>query len=71
MVFIREIKMPLTVRAFTVPDANGDFNIYLNESLSEEAKKRSLAHEEAHIKRNDFQSSAPASLIESRLCGKS
>ena len=30
MIHIREIKMPLTVRAFTVPDSNGDYNIYIN-----------------------------------------
>ena len=29
-IFIREMKMPLTIRAFTVPDANGDYNIYIN-----------------------------------------
>ena len=48
---IREIKMPLTIRAFTIPDANGDFNIYINEDLSDEAKKKSLAHEKKHIKK--------------------
>lgn len=64
MKIIREIKMPLTIRAFTVPDENGDFNIYINESLSDEAKRRSLAHEEKHIQRNDFQSCALAREIE-------
>ena len=29
-IFIREMKMPLTIRAFTVPDENGDYNIYIN-----------------------------------------
>ena len=36
--FIREAKMPLTIRAFTVPDENGDYNIYINNNLSDEAK---------------------------------
>ncbi len=47
LLFIREIKMPLTIRAFTIPDANGDFNIYINEALSDDAKKKSLAHEKS------------------------
>ena len=55
MIFVREIKMPLTIRAFTIPDANGDFNIYINEDLSDAAKRKSLIHEENHIKRNDIR----------------
>lgn len=64
MIFIREIKMPLTIRAFTIPDANGDFNIYINEALSDSAKKKSLEHEQAHIIRNDFQKEFTVKLIE-------
>ncbi len=66
-VFVRQIKMPLTVRAFTLPDANGDFNIYINEDLSDEAKKKSLAHEKKHIARNDFASVKAARLIEQEI----
>lgn len=65
MIFVREIKMPLTIRAFTVPDANGDFNIYINEDLSDAAKRKSLDHEKQHIKKNDFQKDISAKLIES------
>ncbi len=67
MLFIREIKMPLTIRAFTIPDANGDFNIYINEALSNEAKKKSLEHEKKHILKNDFQKDLSAKLIESLI----
>ncbi len=63
-IFIREMKMPLTIRAFTVPDANGDYNIYINNDLSEEAKERSLKHEKMHIENNDFSSSEFARKIE-------
>ena len=65
--FIREIKMPLTIKAFTVPDANGDFNIYINEALSDSAKKKSLDHEKKHIKRNDFQKEVSAKSIENSI----
>ena len=64
LILIRQIKMPLTVRAFTIPDANGDFNIYINESLSDVAKQKSLAHEKRHIERGDFQKSTYARIIE-------
>ena len=63
-IFIREMKMPLTIRAFTVPDANGDYNIYINNDLSEEAKEKSLKHEKAHIENNDFGSDELARKIE-------
>jgi hypothetical protein len=63
-IFIREMKMPLTIRAFTVPDANGDYNIYINNDLSEEAKEKSLKHEKMHIENNDFSSSELARAIE-------
>ena len=66
-VIVRQIKMPLTIRAFTLPDANGDFNIYINEDLSDEAKKKSLAHEKKHIARNDFASAKSARLIEQEI----
>ncbi len=67
MILVREIKMPLTIRAFTVPDANGDFNIYINEALSDAAKKKSLEHEKSHISRNDFQKEMTAKLIENLI----
>lgn len=67
MIFIREIKMPLTIRAFTVPDANGDFNIYINEDLSDAAKRKSLEHEKNHISRNDFQKDLSVKLIENMI----
>ncbi len=64
MVFVREMKMPLTIRAFTLPDANGDFNIYINKDLSDTAKKKSLEHEKLHIIKNDFQKDLSAGVIE-------
>lgn len=64
MIHIREIKMPLTVRAFTVPDSNGDYNIYINMDLSDEAKRKSLDHEKRHIENDDFHKELPAHIIE-------
>ena len=63
-IYIREMKMPLTIRAFTVPDENGDFNIYINSDLSDEAKEEALKHEKLHIENNDFASDELARKIE-------
>ena len=41
-VIVRLIAMPLSVRAFTVPDEQGDYNIYLNEALSDEQLQKVL-----------------------------
>lgn len=69
-VFIRAIKMPLTLRAFTVADSDGNFNIYINEDLSDEAKRKSLEHEKLHITKNDFYSGMSAGAIEALLESK-
>ncbi len=63
-IIIRKIPLPLRVRAFTIPDADGDYNIYINSNLSEEQQKKSLAHEKSHIENEDFMKSKSASEIE-------
>ncbi len=63
-VIVRLIAMPRSIRAFTVPDAQGDYNIYLNEALSYEQLQKSFLHEQNHIARGDFYKDAPARMIE-------
>ncbi len=63
-VYIRKIPLPLGVRAFTIPDAQGDYNIYINENLSGEQQKKSLEHEKSHILNGDFNKSESATEIE-------
>lgn len=63
-IYIRKIPLPSGVRAFTLPDAQGDYNIYINENLSFEQQCKSLEHETAHIKRGDFLRECDALLIE-------
>ncbi|MBR3767358.1 MAG: hypothetical protein IKL10_03850 [Clostridia bacterium] len=63
-VFIRKIPLPFGVRAFTVPDAQGDYNVYINEKLSFEQQKKSLEHEMKHIINGDFQKETTAVEIE-------
>ena len=69
-VIVRIISMPLSVRAFTVPDAQGDYNVYLNGLLSDEQRKKSLVHEKEHIRRGDFFKELPVRVIESTVGGK-
>lgn len=71
-VFIRKIPLPCGVRAFTVPDEQGDYNIYINSNLTIEQQRKSLEHEKAHIKRGDFEKDSSAVIIEAgmKLCGK-
>lgn len=53
-IIVRYIPLPLSVRAFTIPDASGDFNVYINSALSSEQQRKSYEHEALHIKNGDF-----------------
>ena len=66
-IIVRLISLPLTVRAFTIPDEQGDYNVYLNCALSAEEQKKSLQHERRHIENGDFYKELPVKLIESSV----
>ena len=66
-IIIRLMPLPVGVRAFTIPDADGNYNVYLNCRLSAEQQRRSLRHEQMHIERNDFYTEASACAIERSL----
>ena len=68
-VYIRKIPLPFSVRAFTLPDSQGDYNIYINQRLSPEQQEKSLAHEKKHIQRGDFLKEESASSIENAMKG--
>ena len=53
-IIIRLMPLPPHVRAFTMPDEQGDYNVYVNAVLSGEQQRRSLQHELRHIRRDDF-----------------
>lgn len=64
-IFIRlQDGLPLSVRAYTIVDANGDYNIYINSKLTMEQMRKSLAHEQRHIDNGDFDKMLPAHIIE-------
>ena len=43
-VLIREMNFPIEIEGATVPDSNGDYNIFINANLSPEKKKETLEH---------------------------
>ena len=59
--------LPPHVRAFTVLDPQGDYNVYINERMSYEQRLRSFAHEKRHIDNGDFASEQRATEIERRI----
>ena len=66
-IIVRCISMPLSVRAFTIPDGQGDYNVYINDALSPEQQKKSLEHEALHIANDDFYKDEDAWSIEGRI----
>ena len=54
--FVREVDLPYKVGGATIPDENGDYNIYLNKRLSKEGRIKAYIHEIEHIKKGHFNS---------------
>lgn len=55
-IFFRPFLGPLSVRGFVYEDKDGDYTVFINDDLSDEAKARVKEHELEHIKRGDLQS---------------
>lgn len=51
---VRIVKLPRSVRGFTIPDENGDYNIYLNDRLSDADLIKAYDHEVQHIEAGHF-----------------
>lgn len=63
-IFIRLIPLPDTVRAVTIPNDDGTFDIYINQNLPDELRNRALNHELEHICRDHFYNDDPVWLNE-------
>ena len=63
---VRVVGLPPAIRGTTVPDEDGDYNVYLNKNLSYEMQRLALKHELAHINNGDFGSDEYVSHLESR-----
>lgn len=64
MIHLRWIEMPITVEGVTIPDPDGDFNVYINTLLSESKRKKVVEHELAHIKFDHFYDDQPVIINE-------
>jgi len=56
---VRFVRLPVTVRAVTIPSPNGFYNIYINSALSLSAQQSAYLHELKHIQKNHFYDEAP------------
>lgn len=65
-IITRYLELPPGIRAFTVRDRNGDYNIYINAHLSAEACFLAYIHELNHINSGDFDSLENIHFLEER-----
>ncbi len=57
--FIRGLELPLTVKGATVLDSDGNYNVYINILLSDEAQLKAVEHEITHIIKEHFYDYEP------------
>ena len=69
-VITRVIPLPARIKAMTILDNNGDYNVYLNVGLSWEEQRAAYKHEMRHIKFGDFFSLNDIQFLEQRAEGK-
>lgn len=58
------VKLPGTIHGAVRIDKDGFPSIYINESLSPDAKKAAFLHEMRHIGNDDFYNNLPIETIE-------
>ena len=51
---VRIVRLPRHIHGFTMPDENGDYNIYLNDRLSDADLVKAYDHEVRHIEAGHF-----------------
>lgn len=66
-VFFRQFHGPLSCRGFVLPDAEGDYTVFVNDSLSDELKQETVQHELQHIQLGHLDSDLPASVLEGEI----
>lgn len=63
-IFVRMIQLPRTVRAVTIPNNDGTFDIYINSAQPPEFQAKALEHELNHIRKDHFYNDDPVWLNE-------
>lgn len=64
-IIIRIVPLPEKINAATIPDENGDYNVYLSSRISEGRRRQALEHELRHIEKEHFYRSASVQEMES------
>ena len=52
--YVRLVPLPLTVDGVTLPNDDGNFDIYINSCHTKEHQEETLAHELNHIRKEHF-----------------
>lgn len=63
-IFVRSVPLPEAVRAVTLPNDDGTFDVYINSCLPDECQQKALAHELEHIRKDHFYNDDPVWLNE-------
>lgn len=58
-IFVRYIELPIRVNAVTLPDEDGNYNVYINARLSMEAQAEAYEHELYHIRHGHIYNYTP------------
>lgn len=66
-IIVRLMPMPPSLRGVTIPDPDGNYNIYINQNLAYEMQRKTYLHELEHIEKGHFNSDKPVSEIESKM----
>lgn len=56
-IFIRLVSLPRGINGMTILDAEGNYNVYINQELPREPMIKAYKHEIQHIKDDDFYNS--------------
>lgn len=67
-VYIRGLELPLRVRGVTVIDEDGNYNVFINALLGEDAQQDALMHEVCHIVSGHFDGYDPVFVNELEAC---
>lgn len=54
-IFVYLISMPSKVHECVTPNPDGSYSVFINESLSPDARKKAYKHAIKHISGNDFE----------------
>lgn len=63
-IICRFVAAPVRTKGWTVLDANGDYNVYINNQISYNEQRTTFLHEINHIKHGHFFSSDDLKSIE-------